>query len=61
VNERKAPESKWRKNRMSVLLKYYIQKVFLKIKSPALSKKKAVIAGKTGTVGRMAQDDRKTP
>jgi hypothetical protein len=35
----KAHQSEMEGNEMSVLLKYYIQKVCAKIKSPALSKK----------------------
>ena len=44
--------SKGKKDKMSVLLKYYIQKVFTKIKAPSLPKQNSGMAGKTGKAGR---------
>ena len=45
--------------KMSVLLKFYIRKVFSKIKSPALQKRYPSV--KTEKAGSKNQDDKKKP
>jgi len=37
---------------MDLLLKFYIRKVFAKIKAPSLPKQNSGLAGKTGKAGR---------
>jgi hypothetical protein len=48
-----------RKNKMSMLLKFYIQKVFSKIKSPVLQKRSPGLVGKTGKAGSRSHEDKK--